>query len=132
MIVWAPVPKPRRAFAEQVLSNSSLFFVDGRITCLQADAAVGRHATVGWAPDGSLLAVPGPDGEVACLERLSWKEVEHFGGAHSGPVSLAAYSPNGEPGACCRPTAKLLPVHMACAALRVGSPRLKGDDLWMA
>jgi len=67
-----------------------------KLAPLQSDAATGRHPVIGWHPDGSLLAVPGSDGEVEALERLNWEPRFSLAGQHKGPVNLAALSPNGE------------------------------------
>ncbi|KDD73079.1 hypothetical protein H632_c2559p0, partial [Helicosporidium sp. ATCC 50920] len=49
-----------------------------------------------WHPDGgSLLAAPGPEGEVALYERLSWQPAGLLSGAHSGRVGAIRFSPNG-------------------------------------
>lgn len=63
---------------------------------LQTEASQGRHPVIAWHPDGSLLAVPGADGEVEALERLNWEPRFTLAGEHEGPVNLAAFSPNGQ------------------------------------
>ncbi|KIY99401.1 chromosome transmission fidelity protein 4 [Monoraphidium neglectum] len=64
--------------------------------CPKVDTASTRRSTVAWSPDGgALLAAPGRDGDVALLERLSWKAVQYLGGAHTGDVNTLAFSPNG-------------------------------------
>eukprot|EP00201_Polytomella_parva_P024329 CAMPEP_0175048066 /NCGR_PEP_ID=MMETSP0052_2-20121109/5961_1 /TAXON_ID=51329 ORGANISM="Polytomella parva, Strain SAG 63-3" /NCGR_SAMPLE_ID=MMETSP0052_2 /ASSEMBLY_ACC=CAM_ASM_000194 /LENGTH=423 /DNA_ID=CAMNT_0016312045 /DNA_START=129 /DNA_END=1397 /DNA_ORIENTATION=- len=55
-----------------------------------------RRRTMSWQPDGALLAVPGEEGEVFLVERLSWETAaELAGGEHLAPVILTAFSPNG-------------------------------------
>eukprot|EP00808_Paulinella_micropora_P030462 g42653.t1 len=48
-----------------------------------------------WSPDGALLACPGYS-QVSLLERGSWKPKVHLKNAHTKPVSLLAFSPNGK------------------------------------
>lgn len=67
-----------------------------RAPCWQADVAAGLCPTLSWHPDGSLLAVPCADGDVACLERLSWQPAFHLAGAHKGGALIACFCPNGE------------------------------------
>ncbi|KAK2080895.1 hypothetical protein QBZ16_000749 [Prototheca wickerhamii] len=53
-------------------------------------------ATPAWHPDGgSLLAVPGRDGEVSLFERLSWRLVEALPTGLGADLRALAYSPNG-------------------------------------
>ncbi|KAI8464009.1 MAG: hypothetical protein J3K34DRAFT_526538 [Monoraphidium minutum] len=67
-----------------------------RGVCPKIDTASTRRNTVAWSPDGgALLAAPSPGGDVALLERLSWKSVSYLAGTHTADVNTLAFSPNG-------------------------------------
>ncbi len=67
-----------------------------RRACARVAPAAPRRLAPSWHPDGgALLAVPGPEGEVALLERLSWRDAGALAGGHAGAVLLCAFSPNG-------------------------------------
>ena len=50
---------------------------------------------IAWAPDGSMLAVPGLDHDVVCYERLNWDAACFLRGEHTARVNHVAFSPNG-------------------------------------
>ena len=52
--------------------------------------------TAAWRPDGEILAVPGRENDVMFLERGTFKELEWTLKAHTAPISLLRWSPNGK------------------------------------
>lgn len=62
---------------------------------MQVSGKQGARSAIAWHPEGTDLAVPGPDSDVVFYERHNWESSQELHGEHSGPVSVLAFSPNG-------------------------------------